>query len=293
MENRLDDNAQNHLDKSVKERKAFIEASVFIPYPETVKILKRFEDLIEHTTIDRMPNILLVAETNMGKSAILKEFVKRHPMVKIPGVGPELKLLYFQAPAKADESRLYSAILEKLNHPHNDSDIASNKLKQVKKLIQTLGLKVLIIDELHNIAPATATKQKEFLVILKYLCNELNICMICAGTPEVWNVVSFDAQLSNRFEPAMLKSWTKKPEDFIAFLKAYERQLPLKHESNLTQRSLLAAIFKLGEGLLGEYVTILKKSAIYALESGEEKITLETLDKIDYIRPSDRTNPLT
>jgi ATP-dependent Clp protease ATP-binding subunit ClpA len=229
----------------------------------------------------------------MGKSAILREFDRRHPIGKIPGVGNEVKVLYFQAPAKADESRLYSVILEHLNHPHNDSDIASNKLKQVKKLINALGLRVLVIDELHNIAPSTSTKQREFLVILKYLCNELKICLICAGTPEVWNVVSFDPQLSNRFEPIVLKSWTTKPEDFIAFLKAYERQLPLKHESNLTQRSLLAAIFKLGEGLLGEYVTILKKSAIYALESGEEKITLETLNKIDYIRPSDRTDPLT
>lgn len=292
MENRLDDEAQKYLDKSVKERKAYIESSIFIPYPETVSILKRFGDLVEHTTIDRMPNILLVAETNMGKSAILKEFVNRHPIGKIPGVGPQLKVLYFQAPAKADESRLYSAILERLNHPHNDSDIASNKLKQVKRLIKSLGLKVLIIDELHNIAPATANKQKEFLVILKYLCNELNICLICAGTPEVWNVVSFDAQLSNRFEPAILKSWTKKPEDFIAFLKAYERQLPLQQASNISQRSIATAIFKLGEGLLGEYVSILKKSAIYALESGEEKITLETLSKIDYIRPSDRTNKL-
>ena len=292
MEQRLDDDAQSFLDKSFKERKNYIENSIFIPYPETVNILKRFEDLIEHTQIDRMPNILLVGETNMGKSAILKEFVLRHPVGKIPGVGPELKVLYFQAPAKADESRLYSAILEHLNHPHNDSDIASNKLKQVKKLIRSLGLRALIIDELHNIAPATANKQKEFLVILKYLCNELKICLICAGTPEVWNVVSFDPQLSNRFEPIMLKSWTKKPEDFIGFLKAYERKLPLKHASNISQRTIATGIFKLGEGLLGEYVTILKKAAIHAIESGDEKITLETLTKIDYIRPSNRSNPL-
>lgn len=293
MENRLDEETQKHLEKSVKERKGYIQGSIFIPYPETVKILKRFQDLVEHTTNDRMPNILLVAETNMGKSAILREFELRNPIYKLPGIGPQLKILYFQAPVKADESRLYSAILERLNHPHNDSDIASNKLKQVKKLIQALDIRVLVIDELHNIAPATATKQREFLVILKYLCNELKICLICAGTPEVWNVVSFDPQLSNRFEPILLKSWTTKPEDFIAFLKAYERRLPLKETSNISQRSIATEIFKLGEGLLGEYVTILKKSAIYVLESGEEKITLETLSKIDYIRPSNRSNPLT
>ena len=290
MGQRLNDEAQGYLDKSVKERKAYIEASQFIHYPETLEIFKQFEDLVNHTTIDRMPNYLLVGDTNNGKSAILREFERKYPVENIPGIGPQLKVLYFQAPAKADESRLYSAILEHLNHPHNDSDIASNKLKQVKSLIKALGLRALIIDELHNIAPASANKQKEFLVILKYLCNELKIGLICAGTTEVWNVVSFDSQLSNRFEPIKLKSWIKKPEDFIAFLKAYEERLPLKEASNLTQKNIATQIFKMGEGLIGEYVRVLKKSAIYALESGDEKITLETLSKITYIRPSDRSD---
>ena len=288
MTESLNEETAAMLDKSTKDRKAYIQNSKFIFYAETLEILKDFEELVEHTKIDRMPNYLLIGETNNGKSAILREFESRYPVENVPGIGPQVRVLYFQTPAKADESRLYSAILEHLNHPHNDSDIASNKLKQVKMLIKTLGLRVLVIDELHNIAPATANKQRDFLVTLKYLCNELKISMVCAGTQQVWDVVSFDDQLKNRFEPIRLKSWTTKPQDFIAFLAAYETRLPLKKTSNLTQKTLATEIFKMGEGLIGEYVTILKKAAIYALESGDEKITRDTLSKIKYIRPSER-----
>ncbi|NJO25515.1 MAG: AAA family ATPase [Bacteroidia bacterium] len=267
----------------------YIQRSTFISYTETFNILKKFSDLVEYPQIDRMPNYLLVSETNNGKSALLREFESRYQVKNSPETGPQLTVLYFQAPAKADESRLYSTILEHLNHPHNDSDIASNKLKQVKRLINSLGIRILIIDELHNIAPSTATKQREFLTILKYLSNELKISMICAGTPAVYDVITYDPQVANRFEPINLISWNKKPEDFIAFLKRYEQRLPLKNASNLAQRELASKIFKMGEGLLGEYVTILKKAGVLAIESKDEKITLDILSKISFIPPSERS----
>lgn len=285
----LDESAREFVHKPDHERIRFILESRFIPYPETQEILQRFAELVEHPQIDRMPNYLLVGETNNGKSAILREFESRYPVTNQPPHGPSLKVLYLQAPAKADESRLYSAILERLNSPHNDSDIASNKLKQVKYYIQSLGLKVLIIDELHNIAPATANRQREFLVTLKFLCNELKISIIAAGIPEVYNVITFDKQLANRFETIRLPSWDEKKVEFIAFLKGYERRLPLRKQSNLGSRELATRILKMGEGLIGEYVTIIKKSAEIAIKSGEERITIEALDKIKYESPSMRS----
>jgi ATP-dependent Clp protease ATP-binding subunit ClpA len=285
----LDDDCKKIVEKSADERIEHILRSTFIPYPETVDILQRFTDLVKHPQIDRMPNYLLVGETNNGKTAILREFESRYEVVNTLQDGPTLKVLYMQAPAKADESRLYSRILEQLNIAHNDSDIASNKLKQVKSIIKSLGLKVIMIDELHNISPATANKQREFLVTLKFLCNELKISIIAAGTPAVYDVITYDKQLSNRFETIRLPEWDNKKVEFIAFIKGYERRLPLKNASYLGGRELAAKILKMGEGLVGEYVTIIKKAAVFAINSGEERITLGTLDKIKYDSPSMRS----
>jgi ATP-dependent Clp protease ATP-binding subunit ClpA len=286
----LDDDAKNLIEQSNEARIEYVLQSKFIPYPEALEILQRFTDLVSHPIIDRMPNYLLVTETNNGKTAILREFESRYVVINMPPNGPTLKVLYMQAPAKADESRLYSAILERLNVAHNDSDIASNKLRQVKSHIHSLGLKILIIDELHNISPATANRQREFLVTLKFLCNELKISIIAAGNSEVYDVITYDKQLANRFETIRLSEWHDKKEEFIAFIKGYEQRLPLKKASKLGENGKLAGkIYKMGEGLVGEFVTIIKKAAVEAIKSDEEKITPEILDKIHYDPPSKRS----
>jgi ATP-dependent Clp protease ATP-binding subunit ClpA len=286
----LDEVTRSMMEKSDKERIHYINGSTFIPVQEALEILERFTELVDHPKIPRMPNYLLVGETNNGKTSILLEFESQYPVINQPPNGPTLKVLYMQAPAKADESRLYSAILERLNVAHNGSDIASNKLKQVKLHINSLGLKILLIDELHNISPATANRQREFLTTLKVLCNELMISVIAAGTSEVERVITYDPQLANRFEPILLTSWENKQKEFISFIKAYEMRLPLKHASNLgTTRELAGKIWKLGEGLIGEYVTVLKKASVLAIKSGEEKITLDILNKIKFVPPSTRS----
>lgn len=158
----LDDACKAIVEKSNQERIEYILQSKFIPYPETLEILQRFTDLVNHPQIDRMPNYLLVGETNNGKTAILREFESRYVVTNELPNGPTLKVLYMQTPAKADESRLYTEILKRLNAAHNDSDIASNKLKQVQSYIKSLGLKVLIMDELHNISPRRQTSKGSF-----------------------------------------------------------------------------------------------------------------------------------
>jgi AAA+ superfamily predicted ATPase len=116
------------------------------------------------------------------------------------------------------------------------------------------------------------------------------ISIIAAGTPEVYNVITYDPQLTNRFERIKLPTWDEKREEFISFLKAYEKRLPLKQASRIgTNRELAIKIWKMGEGLIGEYVNILKKASVMAIKTGEEKITLDALAKIDYEPPSRRS----
>jgi hypothetical protein len=98
----LDDTSRAILQKSDKERIEYINKSTFIPYLETLSILERFTDLVDHPQIDRMPNYLLVGDTNNGKTALLREFERRYVVTNEPPHGPALKVLYMQAPAKAD-----------------------------------------------------------------------------------------------------------------------------------------------------------------------------------------------
>jgi superfamily II DNA or RNA helicase len=43
------------------------------------------------------------------------------------------------------------------------------------RLMHTVGVRMLVIDEVHNLLGATARRQRELLNVLRYLGNELRI----------------------------------------------------------------------------------------------------------------------
>ncbi|CAG4884759.1 TniB NTP-binding protein [Georgfuchsia toluolica] len=62
-----------------------IQAGYRIPYRRSKEILERMEELLAHPPIDRMPNLLIVACSNNGKTNLLRRFMDNHP----PDQNPE------------------------------------------------------------------------------------------------------------------------------------------------------------------------------------------------------------
>ena len=146
---------------------------------------------------------------------------------------------------------------------------------------------LLIIDEIHHVLAGTLAKQRLFLNVLKYLSNELQIPLICAGTRDAFNAIQTDPQLSNRFEPKVLPRWTNDTE-LKRLLISFESILPLKKESNLIENSITNKILAMSDGLIGEISKIIELSTILAIESKIEKITPNILESIDYTSPDKR-----
>ena len=111
--------------------------------------------------------------------------------------------------------------------------------------------------------------------------------MAILGQNTHYTVFSTDPQLSNRFTPAALPLWSADTETG-KLLASFERRLPLRHPSGLKQPEVLQKLVWMGEGLIGEMYEILKRTAIEAIRNGEESISLASIDKIRWIKPSDR-----
>lgn len=288
--NHLFDHVAEIALKSNDERIYHTKSRFWIPYKRATEILKVFNDALKHPKDDRMPSYLLVGNSNNGKTHILREFEKIFPVRHVNGVGTKLDVLYAQTPEKAEESRFYNEILSRLNVAFNLSDRVPKKKFQVREILQALELKILILDELHNIISSTASQQGNFLTLLKALSNDLRIVIICAGTEAAQRVINSDKQLANRFEPLPLKNWKldtdPQKKEYLELLLTFEKLLPLKKESKIYSGKLPLKIYDMGEGLIGEFSKILKLATVYAIESGEEIIYSETLDKIRFIPPS-------
>ena len=72
------------------------------------------------------------------------------------------------------------------------------------RLLRAAGVRVLVIDELHNVLAGRGDVRREFLNLIRFLGNELRIPLVGVGTREAYLAIRSDDQLENRFEPFTL-----------------------------------------------------------------------------------------
>ncbi|MCB1765988.1 MAG: TniB family NTP-binding protein [Candidatus Competibacteraceae bacterium] len=265
-----------------------IRSPRWIGYTRAKQLLDKLDDLLTHPKTHRMPNLLIVGDTNAGKTMLANRFVQLHPPDKTAGGEAVIvPVMAIQAPPGPDENRFYNAILEALCTPYNPRERVAQKQIQVLRVLKRIGLRMLIIDEIHNVLTGSVAKQRQFLNVLKYLGNDLQITLVGLGTKEALRALQADPQLANRFEPAALPPWQLN-QDFQMLLASFEQVLPLRKRSRLADEPLARKLLVLSEGSLGELSVLLTSAAVYAVHSGTERIDERVLAAIDWIPPSER-----
>ena len=275
------------LDRPIQERIAYIQVDSWIPYSQANKILQQLEELLNHPKCDRMPNLAITAQTNNGKTRLMKHFLSLHPASESSGtiIAP---VFYVQCPGFPDDSRLYSAILLKLCKKFRPSAPAQEKLVLLLDALSKIEIRILALDEVNFTEVGTAAKQKRFLNALRYLANELRISIVCLGTEEMMRVIRSVPSVENRFPPMVLPQWQSGLE-FRKLLASFEKIIPLKYPSGLPKSAtLIAKLLTRSEGTIGELKTLLAAAATDAMHNGTERITEEIIDGCNYTSPSAR-----
>lgn len=281
------------IESSKEKRIKFLQKEVLIEYPAVKKIHNIFEDLMNRPKKPRMQNLLIVGESNMGKTSIAKSFDNKHKSYTIEDqesisiiIRPVLLAL---ASNKADEKDLYMSILDAFWTPYNPSDSLAKIRHQMYYLMEECNVKMLIIDEIHHFLNGSALQQKTIKDALKNIGNKLKIPIICIGLKESELILSSDPQMSSRFDIIRLPKWDY-DKNFLGLLKSFEKRLPLKKQSNLYTKEKSNLLYLISQGNLGDLHRLLIDCSTYAIENGIEEITLEIINKFQWIKP---TNKLT
>lgn len=280
--------AQECLEGSDNERISFIRGEKWIGYSRAKEVLQRFEDLISQPPIHRMPNILLISESNNGKTVLLDRFQKIHQAYISENEDKVIApVLTIEAPSGPDEKRLYQKILHKAVVPFRVNHKPEVLFNQVVNVLKSMEVKVLVIDEIHNLLSGRATDRQVFLNALKGFSNQLMISMIVSGTKDAFHVFQSDTQMASRFEPIPLPRW-QMDNEYLRLLVSYEKFLPLKNQSNLSDRLLASKIISMTDGTIGGITTLIKDAAVSAIRLGEEKITIDLIQSLGIILPNER-----
>lgn len=276
-------------------RIAHIEKDHWIGYQRAQQALQKLSHLFTHPKRNRMPNLLIVSPTNNGKTMLIHKFFRDHfperakNLVSDDDLLLEAPVISMQMPANPDVKRFYLAMMNKLDtynslrHRTTLSSFEPDVYREMKKF----NVRMLIIDEIHNVLAGTYRQQIEFLNVIRYIGNEVKIPIVCVGTKEAYLAIRSDPQLENRFEPFALPVW-KAGNHFEALLASFVALLPLKNHSHLSQPEISEYILAKSEGIIGEIATFLKRAAILAINTGQECIDKALLEQVDYHSPSER-----
>ncbi len=267
-----------------------IRTDRWITYARAEAALAACEDLLSFPKRTRMPNLLLVGPTNNGKTMIVEKFRRSHPPIaasSTPEGAANIPVLIVQMPAGPDEPRFFGAILDELGFPHMLSDRVSKRQDAAVRLMRETNVRLLIIDEVHNLLSGSRVQQRRLLNLLRWMGNELQIPLVAVGTAEALHAIHSDDQLANRFEPVGLPPW-RSGSEYRQLLSTLEAVLPLRRPSHLAHPAIAGKILSAAEGILGEVVSIVTRAAVRAVTSGTETISAKLIDETGFISPSQR-----
>ncbi|PZM77180.1 MAG: transposase [Candidatus Melainabacteria bacterium] len=271
-----------------EERVWHIRSDRWIGYAKAQTALSRLDELMLWPKKQRMPNVLMVGPTNNGKSKIVEKF-RRDQMVAgcgefEPGVIP---IVVVQVPSEPATGRFYEMLLSSIGAPIRPRAQVAELEQLSLRLCRTVKVKMLIIDELHNVLAGSSRTRRGFLNLLRFLGNELQVPIVGVGTREAYLAIRSDDQLENRFEPLMLPVW-EEGEELRSLMASFAAALPLKHPSRIATSGLSKYVLAKTGGTIGEIARLLNAAAIEAVNSGEECINEKTLRLAQYQSPPER-----
>jgi len=291
----LNNNFQHLLNLNKEDRIKSLYNPIWINYPRTTQIIQLLKQMMERPKKPRMQNLLIIGDSNMGKTSIIVEFCKLHQDYTLEdeeGMSVVVKpIILAQSPSKADEKGLYISILEKFWTPFRSTDTLAKLRSQTLYLMRECNVKMLVLDEIHHLLSGTPIQQRTVMQALKSLGNELMIPIIGVGIKSASLVLSSSPELASRFDLITLTKW-ELDKNFRGLLNSFEKRLPLKKASLLSSKEKATLLYMISRGNLGNLHRLLIECTKFAISKNIEEITVDIIKKFKWVKPTNKMSPI-
>lgn len=267
----LDPRTAALLDLSDDQRIAEIQSDKWINYSAASNVIARLEGLMNYPRVVRPPSLLVIGESNQGKSALIQRFMSDHPAYDNPdGENVVVPVIRINA-GHPDPALFFQSILKQIFADYRQSDSWKALQERVGELLPRLGVRLLIIDDINNYISGPYNQQKKLMVALRKTSGDLHLPIAGFGMQDAKSAVATDVQLDNRFRKLELPRWTY-GEEWRRLLKTFEMMLPLHEPSKLAGKSMAKKLHGMTGGVLGDLWSLLNAAAVHAVQTGTERI---------------------
>jgi len=276
----LNPDAELLLDADNDKRIQYIKIPIYIVYSEAEIIYQEIMDLFDQGERERMEGLLLISPTNNGKTSLIKRFINDNSP-KVDG-----NLVYVETPEKTTLKELFLEILHVLGYPAHTSVSIEDLRRKILVALRRKNVKMLFVDEIHNLLDSRRDHKKDILNGLRSLNNNVQIPIVLIGIEKAKNILTEDEQIADSYSSIELPLWKcdTKPStrQFKDLLATFETYLPLKKQSNLHYANISKKMHELSSGHLGRVATIIRKASIKAIRTGKEQITVSLLNSMRF-----------
>jgi hypothetical protein len=263
----------------VETRIARLHAERWIAHTAATQILETLQEAFTQRRSERMENVLLIAESGMGKTSLIRKFERTNAadVDPVSGVGPR-PVVVMLMPEEPNEDAFFVQLLKAIDAPF---DLSSRRhrlaLRETTfRILRELDTRVLVIDELNSLLVGTARQQRLFLQLLRFISNELRIALVCTCVPEARRALLSDPQLRSRFSDLELPPW-KADAELQAFINLLAQGLPLRSPSPIDSAKIRRLLIERSGGITLIVCRALERAGEVAIRNGQERIDLASL----------------
>lgn len=251
----------------------------WVTHDPASRVLACLTETFEQPKSDRMENLLLIAESGMGKTMLLQKFRrdKAQSLDRASGILPKPVVLALMPDVPSEEA-FFLQILKAIDAPvHLTVRRSHLSLRETTfRILRELQTRMLMIDEINSLLVGSARQQRHFLQLLRFLSNELQVAIVCAGIPEARFALRSDPQLRSRVAEIALEPWNAGPE-FQSFVNLFVQGLPLRQPSPVDGTKIRRLLVERSGGITLSICRALERAGAAAIHNGNERIDFTAL----------------
>lgn len=292
------------IDEIVKDRIRKIESYCVITHQikDIINDMKEQRELAKTIGYSEQPNsILVIAETGMGKTKLIKEYLqKNQPYVDKSEEGERTiaPVLSVSLPDDRGSRAAPMAILRQLGDDLYNKGTRLELNDRFEDMAKSCGVELIIIDEFQN-AIESGTDKVVYKVAdwLKTIINRTNIPVVILGMPWAQDVLSVNSQLESRFPiKHHIKMYGKDNfADWIKFLIKLDKNLPFNEPIGLKDPALAFRLLAISNGKIGALMkNVIRPAARRAAFEGLDSVPISYMleSSIKLCGVPEEANPL-